>query len=62
MRCVIPGFARNSRNIAFSHAVVLSGRSLPAGQYAVRWEAQNPALFQIFGKGEVREVVTAAGG
>jgi hypothetical protein len=38
----IPGFAKNSRNIDLTRDVVLSGTTLPAGQYAVRWEAQNP--------------------
>jgi len=37
----IPGFAKNSRNVAIEHAVVVSGTTLPAGQYAVRWEAQS---------------------
>jgi hypothetical protein len=40
--CGIPGFAKNSRTVAFTHDVVLSGTTLPAGQYVVQWEAQSP--------------------
>jgi len=38
----IPGFAKNSRNIAIAHPVVVSGTTIPAGQYALRWQAQSP--------------------
>ena len=38
----IPGLAKTARNVDIEHAVVVSGTTLPAGQYAVRWEAQNP--------------------
>ena len=37
----IPGFAKNSGSVAIAHPVVVSGTTLPAGQYAVRWEAQS---------------------
>jgi len=37
----IPGFAKNSGSVAIDHSVVVSGTALPAGQYAVRWEAQS---------------------
>ncbi|MGD0123709.1 MAG: hypothetical protein ABSF46_00010 [Terriglobia bacterium] len=39
--CGISGFAKNSRNVAIEHPIVVSGTTLPAGQYAVRWEAQS---------------------
>jgi hypothetical protein len=38
----IPGIAKDSRTVALTHAVVLSGTTLPAGKYVVRWEAQGP--------------------
>ncbi len=38
----ISGFAKTARNVDIQHAVVVSGTTLPAGQYAVRWEVQNP--------------------
>ena len=41
LACGIPGFAKNSRNLTIEHPVVVSGTTLPAGQYAIRWEAQN---------------------
>jgi hypothetical protein len=48
LACGIPGFAKNSRNVALAHAVVVSGTTLPAGQYSVRWEAQNsPASIEF---------------
>jgi hypothetical protein len=44
----IPGFARNSRTIALTHKAVLSGTTLPAGKYDIRWEAQsNRATVEI---------------
>ena len=42
MTAGIPGFAKNSKNIALAHQVVLNGTTLPAGQYAVRWEGKSP--------------------
>ena len=54
----IPGFAKNSRNIAISHAVVVSGTTLPAGQYAIRWEAQSAQASVQFVKG--KKVVASA--
>jgi hypothetical protein len=38
----IPGIAKDSRTVALSHEVVLSGTTLAAGKYVVRWEAQGP--------------------
>jgi hypothetical protein len=40
LACGYPGFAKNSRTVAFTHDVVLSGTTLPAGKYVVQWEAQ----------------------
>ena len=37
----IPGFAKNSRTVAISQSVVVSGTTLPAGEYAVRWQGQS---------------------
>jgi len=37
----ISGFAKTARNLDIEHAVVVNGTTLPAGQYAVRWEAQS---------------------
>jgi hypothetical protein len=37
----IPGLAKNSRTVTISHDFVLSGKTLPAGQYTVRWEAHS---------------------
>jgi hypothetical protein len=36
------GFAKNSRTVTLTYGVVLSGTTLPAGKYVVRWEAQRP--------------------
>jgi hypothetical protein len=47
-----PGFAKNSRTIAFTHDVVLSGTALPAGQYVVRWEARSPRTTVEFARGK----------
>ena len=38
----IPASAKNSRSVTLSHDAVLSGTSLPAGIYVIRWEAHNP--------------------
>ncbi|MGO8732602.1 MAG: hypothetical protein ACLQVM_07405 [Terriglobia bacterium] len=47
----IPGLAKNSRTVTFSHDLVLSGSSLPAGQYTVRWEAHSPQATVEFARG-----------
>ena len=46
-----PGFAKNSRTVTLTHGVVLSGTTLPAGQYVVRWEAQSPRTTVEFARG-----------
>jgi len=37
-----PGFAKESRSVALAHDVVMSGTSLPAGQYVIHWETRSP--------------------
>lgn len=54
----IPGFAKNARNIDLTHKVVLGGTTLPAGQYAVRWEAQSPQASVEFVRG--KKVIVSA--
>jgi hypothetical protein len=46
-----PGFAKSSRTIALPHDSILNGTSLPAGEYVVRWEAQNPRATVEFARG-----------
>jgi hypothetical protein len=38
----IPGLAKNSRTVTLHHDAVLSGTSLAAGQYSIRWETHSP--------------------
>jgi len=38
----IPSFAKSSRTVTLTRNVVLNGTTLPAGDYAVRWEAHSP--------------------
>ena len=42
LACGIPGLAKDSRTLAFTHEAVLSGKTLPAGNYVVQWETQSP--------------------
>ena len=46
-----PGLAKNSRTVTVSHDFVLSGTSLPAGEYTVRWEAHSPQATVEFVRG-----------
>jgi hypothetical protein len=48
----IPGFAKNSRTVALTHDVVLSGTTLPAGRYVIRWESQSPQATVQFAQGK----------
>jgi len=48
----IPGFAKNSRTVSLTHSVILSGTTLPAGQYVVRWETHSPQAKVEFAKGK----------
>jgi hypothetical protein len=38
----IPALAKNSRTVTLHHDVVLSGTTLSAGQYRIRWETHSP--------------------
>jgi len=38
----IPAAAKNSRTINLDHAVVLHGKSVPAGRYLVEWQTHSP--------------------
>jgi hypothetical protein len=38
----IPTLAKDSQTVTISYGFVLSGRSLPAGQYTVQWETHSP--------------------
>jgi hypothetical protein len=38
----IPSFAANSRTVTLNHDAVLSGTSLAAGRYSIRWETHSP--------------------
>jgi len=44
----IPGLAKNSRSVVLAHYAVLSGKTLPAGTYVVRWEAHSPGAVVEF--------------
>ena len=48
----IPGFARNSRTVALTLKAVLSGTTLPAGQYVIRWKAQSNRATVEFAQGK----------
>jgi len=57
----IPGFAKNSRTVALTHNVVLSGATLPAGQYVIRWEGQSPRANVEFAQGKKVVLSTQCG-
>ena len=38
----IPGLAKNSHTVTLGHNAVLSGTSLAAGRYSIRWETHSP--------------------
>jgi hypothetical protein len=48
----VPGLAKNSRTVALPSDVVLSGTTLPAGQYVIRWEARSPRARVEFARGK----------
>ena len=56
----VPAIAKDSRQVTLRHDVVLSGTSLPAGQYVIRWEAQRPRASVEFARG--RKVVLSTEG
>jgi hypothetical protein len=47
----IPGLAKDSRRVALNRDAVLSGTTLAAGQYVVRWEAQSSRATVEFAQG-----------
>ena len=50
----IPGLAKNSRTVTLNHDAVLSGTSLSAGKYSIRWETHSPeASIQFVRRHEV---------
>jgi len=56
----IPTLAANSRTVMLRHAAVLSGTSLSAGQYDIRWETHSPDATVQFVRG--RKVVLSTQG
>jgi len=56
----IPGLAKNSRTLDLGHEAVLSGKTLPAGKYVVKWEAHSPQVTVEFA--QHHKVVLSAGG
>jgi hypothetical protein len=56
----IPGFAKTSRTVALRYDAVLSGTTLPAGQYVVSWEAHSPRATVELARG--RKVVLSTEG
>ena len=54
----ISGFAKTARNVDIQHPIVVSGTTLPASQYAVRWETQNAQASVEFVRG--KKVVASA--
>ncbi len=56
----VPAIAKDSRQVTLRHDAVLSGTSLPAGQYVIRWEAQSPRASVEFARG--RKVVLTTEG
>ena len=51
LACGIPALAKNSRTVTVTHATVLNGKTLPAGEYVVQWEAHNPQAAVEFAQG-----------
>lgn len=47
----ISSAAKESRNLALNQDAVLSGTTLPAGKYIVRWEAHSPGATVEFARG-----------
>ena len=56
----VPAIAKESRQINLRHDVVLSGTSLPAGQYVVSWAEHTPQATVQFTRS--RKVVLSAEG
>jgi hypothetical protein len=49
--CGIPALAKNSRTVALTRDAVLSGKTLPAGNYVVQWEGHSPQATVEFARG-----------
>lgn len=49
--CGIPALAKNSRTVVLTHDAVLSGKTLPAGNYVVQWDAHSPQAAVEFARG-----------
>jgi hypothetical protein len=47
----VSALAKNSGTVALTHDVVLSGTTLSAGKYVVRWEAQSARTTVEFARG-----------
>jgi len=47
----IPSLAKESRKLALNQDALLSGTTLPAGKYIVRWEAHSPRATVEFARG-----------
>jgi hypothetical protein len=56
----VPALAKNSRTIVLSQDAVVSGKTLPAGEYVVQWQAHSPQANVEFAQG--RKVVLSAEG
>jgi len=46
----LPGLAKDSRTVTLNRDVVLSGKTLPAGQYVVRWVTHSPQAIVEFAR------------
>ena len=56
----VPALAKNARTIVLSQDAVVSGKTLPAGEYVVQWQAHSPQATVEFAHGH--KVVLSAGG
>jgi hypothetical protein len=56
----VPALAKESRHVTLRHDAVLSGTSLPAGQYVVSWAVHSPQATVQFTRG--RKVVLSTEG
>ena len=56
----VSGLAKNSRTVTLRHDAAVGGKTLPAGQYVIRWETQSPQASVEFVRG--KEVVLSTEG
>jgi len=47
----MPGMAKDSRTVSLTRNVVLSGTTLPAGRYVIRWQTHSPRATVEFAQG-----------